>query len=137
MNYITNDNKEIIKNSSYDTIDKGNVLKGLDNYREHSRNRKNNKEDANVKIKTNSNSEKDLNTSDSLSKYFEKETDERINKLIRFGVDYCRASPNITLKNNKSLLNIGWRLQKFSYDVEYETQNYKGEKLSVFLYLII
>ena len=60
----------------------------------------------------------------------EKESQNKLAKLTRFGLDYCRASPNITLKN-KNLLDIGWRLQKYNYNVDFEVTNYKGEKLAV------
>jgi hypothetical protein len=139
MNYISNDGnkKDMLKNSGYDTIGEGNFPKGKRDNSNNSNSKNSNSKGTNkdkntdVSLSVNKNIEQDLNTSDSLSHYFEKETNERINKLIRFGVDYCRASPNISLKNNKSLLNIGWRTQKFNYDVEYETVNFKGEKLSV------
>jgi hypothetical protein len=72
----------------------------------------------------------ELNTSGSLSSALEKESTDRTAKLLRFGADYCRASPNIALRN-KSMLNIGWRTQKYNYDVDYEMINYNGEKLTV------
>ena len=58
------------------------------------------------------------------------DSNDKLNKIVRFAVDYCRASPNITL-NNKNMLNIGWRIQKFNYDVEYEFIDYKGDKTLV------
>jgi hypothetical protein len=57
----------------------------------------------------------------------ENESNNKLNKIVRFAVDYCRASPNMTL-NNKNMLNIGWRIQKFNYDVNYEIVDYKGDK---------
>ncbi len=43
-------------------------------------------------------------------------------KILRFAIDYCRASPNIHLKG-KSILNIGWRSTKFHFDVDLELAN--------------
>jgi hypothetical protein len=60
----------------------------------------------------------------------ENDGSDKLNKIVRFAVDYCRASPNITL-NNKNMLNIGWRIQKFNYDVSYEIVDYKGDKTYV------
>jgi serine/threonine protein kinase len=57
---------------------------------------------------------------------FSNETKDKINKLIRFAADYCRASPNITYKN-KNLFNIGWRLQKYNYSVDFEYITFKGD----------
>jgi hypothetical protein len=122
MNFISNE-KENLKNSSYDTIGNG------DNEKIKSKNNNNSKNNDNLLNIENKNNN-DLNTSDSLSHYLEKESNERMAKLVRFGVDYCRASPNINLKN-KTLLNIGWRVQKFNYEVDYGIVNFKGEKLSV------
>jgi hypothetical protein len=61
---------------------------------------------------------------------------EKQTKLIRFAVDYCRSSPNITLKQ-KSLLNIGWRNSKYNYEVIYEYISYDGEKISVNILILI
>jgi hypothetical protein len=80
------------------------------------------------------NKEKDydsLNVKNDKNIKIDNESSEKINKVVRFAEDYCRASPNISLKN-KSLLNIGWRMQKYNYDVEYEIINYKGEKFLVY-----
>lgn len=149
MNYISNgdmNGKEGSKNSNYDTIGKDSNNYGSYNPKgkgnssgksnsnnshknqnnQYNNNQYNNNNDVNLTI-----GNRDiLNTSDSVSTIIEKETSERINKLIRFAVDYCRASPNIMLKN-KSLLNIGWRGQKFNYDVDFEIVGFKGEKQNV------
>jgi hypothetical protein len=144
MNFISNDLKDLnkdkdkdgLKNTSYDTIGKDSSKESNSNKNSsnpsHSDKSKNTYLDVNgnMSSKDNPNLNDDLNNSDSLSNYIEKETNERIGKLVRFGVDYCRASPNITLKT-KTLLNIGWRAQKFNYDVEYEIVNFKGEKAAV------
>ena len=113
MKYISNDAKNSFKMSNYDTI--GNDGK------------KDKKNDTNYNNDTKLSIE---NNNDTLSNFMEKETSERNNKLIRFGEDYCRASPNINLKQ-KSLLNIGWRTAKFNYEVDYEIVNFKGEKTNV------
>jgi hypothetical protein len=157
MNFISNDlkdhsgskgrEKDLFKNTSYDTIGKEGITVGgsgsgsasSSNKNSHIPNNsldrnKNTYLDLNQNSTNNSSNknytQEDANHSDSLSNFIEKETNERIGKLVRFGVDYCRASPNITLKT-KSLLNIGWRAQKFNYDVEYEVVNFKGEKAGV------
>jgi hypothetical protein len=65
---------------------------------------------------------------------YDNEPNEKVNKVIRFAEDYCRASPNIELRN-KNLLSIGWRTQKYIYDVDYELVNYKGEKIVVIFLL--
>jgi hypothetical protein len=148
MNFISNDlkdqigtkgkDKDLFKNSGYDTIGKDGQggAYSSNNKDSHKRN-DNSDKNAYLDLKNNSSTstnnqytQEEGNNSDSLSNFIEKETNERIAKLVRFGVDYCRASPNITLKT-KSLLNIGWRMQKFNYDVEYEIVNFKGEKSAV------
>jgi hypothetical protein len=50
------------------------------------------------------------------------EVKEKEAKILRFAIDYCRASPNITLKN-KNQMNIGWRNNKFHFDVDLEISN--------------
>ena len=50
-----------------------------------------------------------------------------MNKIIKFSFDYCRASPNMNLRNKKTL-NIGWRINKFNFSINYEVSNYNGEK---------
>ena len=117
MNYITND-KEIHKNSNYKTIEFADDEKRVPTA-------KNEKTKKDKKYEENY-----LDTSDSLYKIIEKESQDKLAKLTRFGLDYCRASPNITLKR-KSLLDIGWRNQKYIYEVDYEVINYKGDKLAV------
>jgi hypothetical protein len=67
------------------------------------------------------------NANDAFLNFIENDSNDKLNKTIRFAVDYCRASPNISL-NNKNMLNIGWRIQKFNYDVEYEIVDFKGDK---------
>jgi len=128
IKFISNENKDKFKNNSYDTINKPDNEKVGNSQSNEKNNLRNNDKDITYK---NSN---DMYSSDSLSHYLEKETNDKIAKLVRFGVDYCRASPNISLKNNKSLITIGWRTQKFNYDVEFEKINYKGEKIQVIYY---
>jgi hypothetical protein len=120
INYISNDGKNNFKMNNYDTI--GNEKRG-----DRSNKNSNNQFDSNIHV--------DISNGDSLSAFVEKETNERNNKLIRFAEDYCRASPNINLKQ-KALLNIGWRTSKFNYEVDYEIINFKGEKTNVFFHLL-
>lgn len=47
---------------------------------------------------------------------------ERESKVSRFTIDYCRASPNIDLKQKKPI-SIGWRNTKFHFDVQIELTN--------------
>lgn len=159
MNFISNDlkdhtgtkgkEKDLFKNTGYDTIGKDGIhvegsrgasdsslSKDSHNRNDFSERNKNTYLDLKQSSTRNTSNQEEANNSDSLSNYIEKETNERIAKLVRFGVDYCRASPNITLKT-KSLLNIGWRAQKFNYDVEYEIVNFKGEKSAVRILKII
>lgn len=117
MNYITND-KEFLKNNNYNSIEITDEEKRIPNLKNE------------TKKKDQKYLEKDLDTSDSLHRIIEKESQDKLAKLTRFGLDYCRASPNITLKR-KNLLDIGWRNQKYNYEVDYEIVNYKGEKLAV------
>jgi hypothetical protein len=110
MNYISNESKDLKKD--YNTFN-------------------NNDDIINVGFnncgKPGSNRAKETNA---LLNNIENENNDKLNKIIRFAVDYCRASPNITL-NNKNMLNIGWRIQKFNYDVNYEIEDYKGQKTYV------
>ncbi len=138
MNYISNND---LKNSSYNTIGKGSGCndyeKGYGIGKGNNNNNRDNRDNFNSNNNnTAKNNDREFSGSDSLSNYIEKEAKEKISKLIRFGVDYCRASPNISLINNKSLLEIGWRAQKYSYDVQFETVNFKSDKLTVFNILI-
>lgn len=62
---------------------------------------------------------------------------DKLTRIIRFAVDYCRSSPNITLKH-KNILNIGWRNQKYNYEVDYDLIDFNGEKLTVYkIYFIV
>ena len=117
MNFITND-KENIKSSNYNTIGNPDGEKRIP----IAKNEKTKKE---ISYENN-----EIEDSDSLHNMVEKESQEKIAKLTRFGLDYCRASPNIILKR-KSLLDIGWRKNKYNYEVDYEIINYKGEILAV------
>jgi len=47
---------------------------------------------------------------------------EKESKISRFAIDYCRASPNINLKQKKTI-SIGWRNTKFHFDVQMELTN--------------
>jgi hypothetical protein len=81
----------------------------------------------------NHNGDKDANifiSKDSYNSTASRENAEKNAKLIRFAVDYCRASPNISLKVQE-LLAIGWRGNKYNFDVNYELINYNGERVSV------
>jgi hypothetical protein len=75
------------------------------------------------------------NEYDSLLAYQDKpkQNDELFqnNKIVKFSLDYCRASPNMNLKN-KNLLNIGWRMNKYNFSINYDVSNYSGEKSRVF-----
>lgn len=67
------------------------------------------------------------------------EAAQKESKLLRFAIDYCRASPNIFLKQ-KNILNIGWRNTKFHFDVDieiYNNYNYKNEVFQVNNFLIL
>ena len=123
MSFITND-KENLKNSNYNTIGNADEEKRIP----IAKNEKAKKE--------NCYENNEMEESDSLHHMVEKESQEKIAKLTRFGLDYCRASPNITLKR-KSLLDIGWRINKYNYEVDYEIINYKGEILAVIIILIL
>jgi len=50
------------------------------------------------------------------------ELEEKENKILRFVIDYCRASPNINL-NQKQIISLGWRNTKFHFDVDIELTN--------------
>ena len=130
MNFISEDKTN--KNSCYDTIGNDDCSKKLtiDNKKEDKINLNS---DYNKNTPTCSD---ELNTSGSLSSLLEKESTDRTAKLLRFGADYCRASPNISLRN-KFMLNIGWRTQKYNYDVDYEMISFKGEKITVNLIFIL
>ncbi len=124
LNYITKDNNNNCKLGNYETYDS--CEKTL-------KNNENNKfkfPDRDTRLDDNILIEEKENVSDSLSNYLEKETKEKTSKLIRFAEDLCRASPNINLKS-KFILNIGWRTQKFNFQVVFDEVNYKGERLEV------
>lgn len=48
--------------------------------------------------------------------------DNKYSQFNRFALNYCRSSPNITLKN-KNILFLGWRNSKSNFEVEYELDN--------------
>lgn len=68
------------------------------------------------------NSANNQNQNNSFASLSIAEQQEKEAKIMRFAIDYCRASPNIHLKN-KSLLNIGWRSTKFHFEVDLELAN--------------
>jgi hypothetical protein len=47
---------------------------------------------------------------------------EKEKKFSRFVIDYCRASPNINLRQKKSI-SLGWRNIKFHFEVDIELTN--------------
>lgn len=61
--------------------------------------------------------------------------DDNVKKILRFAIDYCRASPNINFKN-KTISNIGWRGSKYNIFVEFEMYNKEGQKLIVNIFNI-
>ncbi len=65
--------------------------------------------------------------------YNKNEHAEKESKILRFTIDYCRASPNINLKQ-KNCLSIGWRNTKFHFDVQMEltnSLNYSSENVKI------
>lgn len=56
--------------------------------------------------------------------------DDNSSKILRFALDYCRASPNISFKN-KAITNIGWRSSKYSLFAEFQMINQEGSKINV------
>lgn len=70
------------------------------------------------------------NENNSFANLSKAEMQEKEAKIIRFAIDYCRASPNIHLKN-KSILNIGWRNTKFHFDVDLELANSFNYKIEI------
>ena len=69
------------------------------------------------------------NSNENFDGYEIEEKKERINRLVRFAGDYCRASPNINFKEKYSLLELGWRSSKSSFVVDYDYfSRFSGEK---------
>lgn len=59
-------------------------------------------------------------TQQSLEGLIDEANVDKTNRLIRFAGDYCRASPNINLKEKYSVLSCGWRSNKSCFVTEYD-----------------
>lgn len=82
------------------------------------------------------NDKSSLNSSGIFVNNFSKDSDnsDKVKKLMRFASDYCRASPNISFKENLSLnsINLGSRQTKSNFIVEYEHfSKISGEKYNI------
>lgn len=105
MNYFNND--DINDKINYDSIEKGNLGKGGV---------------ANGKNKDNDTEQKQLINNESIN--YDNQS-EKEKKICRFVLDYCRASPFMTLLD-KHIQYIGWRNQKYCFDVEFKN-TFNGE----------
>jgi hypothetical protein len=79
---------------------------------------------------------KNNSENNSYSNLSKAELQEKEAKILRFGIDYCRASPNIHLKT-KSILNTGWRNTKFHFDVDLELANSFSYKIENVIFIKI
>lgn len=84
------------------------------------------------------NDKSSLNSSDifvkNLTNNNEYDNNDKVKKLMRFASDYCRASPNISFKENLSLnsINLGSRNIKSNFIVEFEHfSKISGEKFNI------
>lgn len=76
-----------------------------------------------IYAKKNNDNEYFYNNSNGITANLSKnELDEKENKISRFVNDYCRASPNISLKQKQTIF-MGWRNTKFHFEVDIDMQN--------------
>lgn len=61
---------------------------------------------------------------DSFDAFAHKEIVAKNQKIFYFANDYCRASPYLNIKD-KMVYNPGWRKEKSSFMVEYDTFDYE------------
>ncbi len=114
---------------NYLDSEKDPINEKLNNYNtfNNKKDKKSKNEDNNLFSDNNLNSQNP--TLDEIAKL---DDDEKSKRLIRFAGDYCRASPNIILKEKYSVLNCGWRSVKSSFVVDYDFYSkLSGEKIMV------